>query len=256
MNFRIAGSTISAAASASCRASKGEGTAPIAQTRSSRSSGRFAATSLLQARRSADIPVISVVMKGANASDEVRNDFRTQVDDFLFECCEKLQYFRLENVHGGVSGIAWRPRHLFMERANNAVAVLLDDSTVAGRVGAKRHHRHRDIGPPGEVTLQKCSGVEVGQIVGMGGQKGLSLEERPVPEQCAAGAEQLLFMRDGNAVPPARLRDELLYRCGQVVRVDQHAFNTGGHEEVQPVREQGLALNGYQAFRYPVGQRS
>lgn len=94
----------------------------------------------------------------------------------------------------------------------------------------------------------KFCDIEICQIVGVRDKKGAGAEPFAIRENCAARAQELVFMNEINSIAERRPRNMIAHDIGEPMRVDQHAFNVRGKQRLQPVIEQRFTLNRHQTF--------
>jgi len=94
----------------------------------------------------------------------------------------------------------------------------------------------------------KFRDIEICQIVGMRDKKRAGGEPFAIHENCAARAQEFVFMNEIDSIAERRPRNVIAHDIGEPMRVDQHAFNVRGKQRLQPVIKQRFILNRHQTF--------
>jgi hypothetical protein len=94
----------------------------------------------------------------------------------------------------------------------------------------------------------KFRDIEICQIVGMRDKKRAGGEPFAIHENCAARAQEFVFMNEIDSIAERRPRNVIAHDVGEPMRVDQHAFNVRGKQRLQPVIKQRFILNRHQTF--------
>ena len=129
-----------------------------------------------------------------------------------------------------------------MECNNDALLVQFNDAATLRLIGVESHHCYfyiqRALGMPG----YESRNIKPGQVIGMSDQKRAVSKERAILKYRSAGAQQLVFMRQGDGIAPFRYSDKRANCIGKIMRVNQNPVYPVGHEQIKPVTQQGLPV--------------
>src|SRR6267142_1027824 len=111
--------------------------------------------------------MVDAVVEGVDASHEMRQDFRAEIDGFLPEAGEKVHDRRRHYVNGAIGQVPGRVFDFFVERPDDTAFVDFDYPAGLRLRGVESHHRYFDTLSLFFMPPDESSDIEGGQIVRM-----------------------------------------------------------------------------------------
>jgi len=201
-----------------------------------------------QACRGADIAMIDRVVERLHPAKQQGDDLRAEIDDLAPQPRGRFGDGWLDDIARGVGKIARRVGLLFMKCDDPPLAVLLDDAAFPRRVGLEGHHRHDDIAASRCVAPRESAGVEDAEIVRMCEEHGPRSEQGRVFQQRAGGTEQRRLVIEDDLIGIVAGLHIVRHKVGVVMGVDDDAFETRGHQLIEPDTEQRPAADRHETF--------
>jgi hypothetical protein len=114
-----------------------------------------------------DVPVIHIVVKCINATHVVRDDLGAEINKFLVQTFEIIEYGWLHHIAGAVGHIAGWVGHFFVKCSDAALFINFNDATGMGRGRFESHHGYFTTGRPVLMAIHECFYVKYGEIISM-----------------------------------------------------------------------------------------
>src|SRR6266851_5471338 len=186
--------------------------------------------------------MVNAVVECVDASHEMRQDFRAEIDRFFPEAREQIHDRRGHHVYGAIGQVPGRVFHFFMKRPDDAAFVEFDDPAFFGLSRIEGHHRYFDALLPFLVPPDEGSDVEAGQVVRVNEHRRFTLEEVPVFKERPARPQQALFVHRGYSYRMSAAFDIGSNRLREVMKVDQDFDDAALAQQLDPVVEERPAV--------------